>query len=78
MRLSTPPTGLSILKSLAAKGEVEAGSVGSQEPHLLHSHPITDWGSGWEEPADGEMWAEMRNTLIPQRYCDSKNLCSKG
>lgn len=56
MRLSTPPLCLSILKSLAAKEEAEAGSLGSQGPHLLHSHPITDWGSDWEERAGNTLF----------------------
>lgn len=43
--------------SLSAKGEAAAGSVGSQEPHLLHSHPITGWGTDWEEQAGNTLFS---------------------
>ena len=50
MRLFISPMGLSILISLSAK-EVEAAAWALRTPHLQHSHPITDWGSDWEERA---------------------------
>lgn len=68
MRLFIPPMGPSVLISLSAKGQVEPAAWALRNPHLQQSHPITDWGSNWEETAGNALsWGEIYSLEVAMR-----------